>query len=133
MTGKTKFELVSPERLVLSEDVDMVVVPGGEGDFGVLKGHSPVVSTLRFGTIDVHDAGAVKDRIFVAGGFAEVTADGVTVLAEEAARLSEIDKGAVSGEIEALRAKLAVATSDDERLPLAAKLEIAAAKLAAVG
>ncbi|MCA3244929.1 MAG: F0F1 ATP synthase subunit epsilon [Tagaea sp.] len=133
MTGKTKFELVSPERLVLSEDVDMVVVPGGEGDFGVLKGHSPVVSTLRFGTIDVHDAGAVKDRIFVAGGFAEVTADGVTVLAEEAARLSEIDKGAVSGEIEALRAKLAAATSDDERLPLAAKLEIAAAKLAAVG
>ncbi|MFN8702296.1 MAG: F0F1 ATP synthase subunit epsilon, partial [Rhodospirillales bacterium] len=59
MTGKTKFELVSPERLVLSEDVDMVVVPGGEGDFGVLKGHAPVVSTLRFGTIDVHDGGTV--------------------------------------------------------------------------
>lgn len=133
MTGKTKFELVSPERLVLSEDVDMVVVPGGEGDFGVLKGHAPVVSTLRFGTIDVHDGGAVKDRIFVAGGFAEVTADGVTVLAEEAARLTEIDKGAVSGEIEALRAKLAAATSDDERTPLAAKLEVATAKLAAAG
>ena len=133
MTGKTKFELVSPERLVLSEDVDMVVVPGGEGDFGVLKGHSPVVSTLRFGTIDVHDGGTVKDRIFVADGFAEVTADGVTVLAEEAARLTEIDKGAVSGEIETLRAKLAAATSDDERLPLAAKLDVATAKLAAAG
>jgi F-type H+-transporting ATPase subunit epsilon len=133
MTGKTKFELVSPERLVLSEDVDMVVVPGGEGDFGVLKGHSPLVSTLRFGTIDVHDGGAIKDRIFVAGGFAEVTSDGVTVLAEEAARLTEIDKGALTGEIETLRAKLAAATSDDERLPLAARLDVATAKLAAVG
>jgi F-type H+-transporting ATPase subunit epsilon len=133
MTGKTKFELVSPERLVLSEDVDMVVVPGSEGDFGVLKGHSPLVSTLRFGTIDVHDAGAVKDRIFVAGGFAEVTADGVTVLAEEAAHLTEIDEGALSREIEALRAKLVAATTDDERLPLASRLDVATAKLAAVG
>jgi len=132
MTGKTKFELVSPERLVLSEDVDMVVVPGSEGDFGVLAGHSPVVSTLRFGTIDVHDAGAVKDRIFVAGGFAEVTPDGVTVLAEDAARLTEIDKAAVSSEIESLRARLGAATTDDERQPIAAKLEIATAKLAAV-
>ncbi len=132
MTGKTKFELVSPERLVLSEDVDMVVVPGSEGDFGVLAGHSPVVSTLRFGTIDVHDAGAVKDRIFVAGGFAEVTPDGVTVLAEDAARLTEIDKAAVSSEIETLRAKLGAATTDDERQPIAAKLDIATAKLAAV-
>jgi F-type H+-transporting ATPase subunit epsilon len=132
MTGKTKFELVSPERLVLSENVDMVVVPGSEGDFGVLAGHSPVVSTLRFGTIEVHDDGAVKDRIFVAGGFAEVTPDGVTVLAEDAARLTEIDKGAVSSQIESLRAKLGAATTDDERQPIAAKLEIATAKLAAV-
>jgi F-type H+-transporting ATPase subunit epsilon len=132
MTGKTKFELVSPERLVLSENVDMVVVPGSEGDFGVLAGHSPVVSTLRFGTIEVHDDGAVKDRIFVAGGFAEVTPDGVTVLAEDAARLTEIDKGAVSSEIETLRAKLGAATTDDERQPIAAKLDIATAKLAAV-
>lgn len=132
MTGKTKFELVSPERLVLSEDVDMVVVPGSEGDFGVLAGHSPVVSTLRFGTIDVHDAGAVKDRIFVAGGFAEVTPDGITVLAEDAARLTEIDKAAVSSEIESLRARLGAATTDDERQPIAAKLDIATAKLAAV-
>lgn len=132
MTGKTKFELVSPERLVLSEDVDMVVVPGSEGDFGVLAGHSPVVSTLRFGTIEVHDNGAVKDRIFVAGGFAEVTPEGVTVLAEDAARLTEIDKAAVSSEVETLRAKLGAATTDDERLPIAAKLDIATAKLAAV-
>ncbi len=132
MTGKTKFELVSPERLVLSENVDMVVVPGSEGDFGVLAGHSPVVSTLRFGTIEVHDDGAVKDRIFVAGGFAEVTPDGVTVLAEDAARLTEIDKAAVSSEIETLRAKLGAATTDDERQPIAAKLDIANAKLAAV-
>ena len=131
MTGKTKFELVSPERLVLSEDVDMVVVPGGEGDFGVLKGHAPVISTLRTGTIAIYAGGAVKDRIFVAGGFAEASADRVTVLADEAVRVSEIDKASVTKEIETLRAKLGAATDDGERTGLAARIEIATAKLAA--
>jgi len=131
MAEKTKFELVSPERLLVSEDVDMVVVPGSEGDFGVLKGHAPVISTLRTGTIDVHDGGTIKDRIFVAGGFAEASADRVTVLADEAVRVSEIDKGAVAKEIETLRAKLGAATDDGERTALAARIDIANAKLAA--
>jgi len=74
MADKVEFELVSPERLLLSRSVDMVVVPGAEGDFGVLRGHAPLISTLRLGVIDVHDAGGVSDRIFVAGGFAEGTA-----------------------------------------------------------
>jgi F-type H+-transporting ATPase subunit epsilon len=129
MAEKTKFELVSPERLLVSEDVDMVVVPGSEGDFGVLKGHAPVISTLRTGTIEVHDGGAVKDRIFVAGGFAEASADRVTVLADEAVRVSDIDKGAVAKEIETLRAKLGAAGDDGERTALAARIEIATAKL----
>jgi F-type H+-transporting ATPase subunit epsilon len=131
MADKTKFELVSPERLLVSQDVDMVVVPGTEGDFGVLAGHAPVISTLRIGTIDVWDAGAIKDRIFVAGGFAEASAARVTVLADEAVRLADIDKTAVAKEIEALRAKLGASSDDGERGQLAAKLEVANAKLTA--
>ena len=131
MADKTKFELVSPERLLVSQDVDMVVVPGTEGDFGVLAGHAPVISTLRIGTIDVWDAGAIKDRIFVAGGFAEASAARVTVLADEAIRLADIDKTVVAKEIESLRAKLGASSDDGERGQLAAKLEVANAKLAA--
>ncbi len=109
MAEKTKFELVSPERLLASEDVEMVVVPGSEGDFGVLKGHAPVISTLRTGTIAVYENGSVKDRIFVAGGFAEASAERVTVLADEAVRVADIDKAAVTKDLETLRAKLAPA------------------------
>jgi F-type H+-transporting ATPase subunit epsilon len=131
MADKTTFELVSPERLLVSQDVDMVVVPGTEGDFGVLAGHAPVISTLRIGTIDVWDAGAIKDRIFVAGGFAEASAARVTVLADEAVRLTDIDKTAVAKEIENLRAKLGASSDDIERGQIADKLEVANAKLAA--
>jgi F-type H+-transporting ATPase subunit epsilon len=131
MADKTKFELVAPERLLASLDVDMVVVPGTEGDFGVMAGHAPVISTLRIGTIDVWNGGAVTDRIFVAGGFAEASAERVTVLADEATRIADIDKAAVGKEIEALRAKLGAAADDAERRGLAARIEIAAAKLAA--
>jgi F-type H+-transporting ATPase subunit epsilon len=131
MADKTKFELVSPERLLVSQDVDMVVVPGTEGDFGVLAGHAPVISTLRIGTIDVWDAGAIKDRIFVAGGFAEASAARVTVLADEAVRLTDIDKTAVAKEIETLRAKLGASSDDIERGQIADKLEVANAKLGA--
>jgi len=131
MADKTKFELVSPERLLASQDVDMVVVPGTEGDFGVMPGHAPVISTLRIGTIDVWNGGAIVDRIFVAGGFAEASAERVTVLADEATRIADIDKAAMGKEIEALRAKLGAAADDVERRALAARIEIATAKLAA--
>lgn len=90
--GKVAFELVSPERLLLSEEVDMVVVPGEEGDFGVLVRHAPMISTLRPGVIKVHDGGSVTEQIFVAGGFAEVTPQRCTVLAEEALPVGEIDR-----------------------------------------
>ena len=79
------FELVTPERLVLSEDVFMVVVPGTEGDFGVLAGHAPVLSTIRDGELAVYRTqGAEPERIAVVGGFAEVNDKGLTVLAEKA-------------------------------------------------
>jgi len=79
------FELVTPEKLVSSEDVYMVVVPGGEGDFGVLEGHAPLMSTVRNGELVVYSApNAVSHRIQVEGGFAEVNEKGLTVLAEKA-------------------------------------------------
>ena len=79
------FELVTPERLVRSEDVYMVVVPGTEGDFGVLAGHAPVLSTIRDGELAVYRTqGAEPERIAIVGGFAEVSDSGLTVLAEKA-------------------------------------------------
>ena len=80
------FELVTPERLVRSEEVTMVVVPGSEGDFGVLAGHAPFMSTLRNGDIAIYRGGmnVEPERIAVEGGFAEVSAKGLTVLAEKA-------------------------------------------------
>ena len=80
------FELVTPERLVLSEDVYMVVVPGSEGDFGVLSGHAPFMSTLRNGDVAIYRSGFgdTPERIPVEGGFAEVSESGLTVLAERA-------------------------------------------------
>ena len=79
------FELVTPAKLIRSEDVHMVVVPGGEGDFGVLQGHAPVMSTVRDGALLVYKTeGGAPDEIQVRGGFAEVNAKGLTVLAEHA-------------------------------------------------
>ena len=79
------FELVTPEKLVRSEEVHMVVVPGSEGEFGVMEGHAPVMTTLRDGELAVYrTAGATAERIAVSGGFAEVSDKGLTVLAESA-------------------------------------------------
>ena len=79
------FELVTPERLVRSEEVYMVVVPGTEGDFGVLAGHAPVMSTIRDGELAVYRSqGGEPERIAIQGGFAEVNEKGLTVLAERA-------------------------------------------------
>lgn len=91
MSDKLAFELVSPERLLASLDADMVVVPGEEGDFGVLVGHSPVLSTLRPGVISVYQGDSIAQRLFVGGGFAEVNEKGLTILAEAADDLAEID------------------------------------------
>ena len=79
------FELVTPERLIRSEEVHMVVVPGTEGDFGVLAGHAPYMSTMRDGDIAIYrSAGGEPERIAISGGFAEVSETGLTVLAEKA-------------------------------------------------
>lgn len=129
---KVEFELVSPERLLVSEQVDMVVVPGVEGDFGVLPRHAPLISTLRPGVIRVYDGREVKDRIFVAGGFAEVTHERCTVLAEEAVPVAEIDPARVEQELKDLGEDLADAKSDDDRAAIARRIAVRAAMREAV-
>ena len=132
MADKVEFELVSPERLLMSRAVEMVVVPGVEGDFGVLAGHAPLISTVRPGIIEVHEDGKITDRIFVAGGFAEVNAERCTVLAEVAMPVGDIDRGKVEAELKDLGDDLAAAKSDDERDALQAKIVIAESKLQAI-
>jgi F-type H+-transporting ATPase subunit epsilon len=90
MAAKIAFELVSPERLLLSTQADMVTVPGTEGYLGVMAGHAPLVTTLRAGMIDVLENGK-DDRYFIRGGFAEIGPTKITVLAEEALPMSELD------------------------------------------
>ena len=131
MADKVEFELVSPERLLLSEPVDMVVVPGAEGDFGVLPRHAPMISTLRPGVIRIYDGREVKERIFVAGGFAEVTAERCTVLAEEAVRVADIDTAAVDQELKDLGEDLADAKSEAERAAVAKRIAVRQAMRAA--
>lgn len=124
------FELVAPERLLVSRPVGMVIVPGEEGDFGVLPGHAPLVSTLRPGVIEIHDEGVVSERIFVAGGFAEVTQERCTVLAEDAVPLKELDRSKVEAEIKGYHDELVVAANDVERARLNKRIAIGEAKLA---
>ena len=85
-------EIVSPERLLLSRPVDMAVIPASEGEMGVLEGHAPMIVLLRGGTIALHEGGRVTERLFVAGGFAEITGQRVTVLADEARPVGELDR-----------------------------------------
>nr|WP_315474224.1 ATP synthase F1 subunit epsilon [uncultured Sandarakinorhabdus sp.] len=99
------FELVSPERRLAKAKVAMVVVPGVEGDFGVLPGHAPMMSTIRPGAIAIHEAdgGPATMRFFIDGGFAEVTETGLTILAEKATLVAEIDVAAVATQLAAAR------------------------------
>jgi F-type H+-transporting ATPase subunit epsilon len=131
MADKVEFELVSPERLLLSEQVDMVVVPGAEGDFGVLPRHAPLISTLRPGVIRVFEGREVKERIFVAGGFAEVTPERCTVLAEEAMPVSDIDAGKLDQELKDLGEDLADAKTDEEKAAIAKRIAVRQAMRAA--
>lgn len=128
-----QFELVSPEKLLLSEEVEMVVVPGAEGDFGVLPGHTPVISTVRPGVIHIFEGGAVKTRIFVAGGFTEVTAERCTVLAEEAVLLDDIDRDQVEKSLqEAMEDISDAGDNSTERALAEQRADSARAKLASL-
>jgi len=103
-------EIVSPEKLLLSRPVDMVVIPASEGDMGVLEGHAPTMVMLRGGVIDLYDGDTVSDRMYVAGGFAEVTPERCTVLANEVMPLAEVSRD--EGERRLAEAEAAYAAID---------------------
>jgi len=147
MAEKLQFELVSPEKLLLSEAVAMVVVPGGEGNFGVLPGHSLLIATVRPGVIDVYadEQTEISERIFVSGGFAEVTPERCTVLADEALPLSALDRIDIDQQHKTILAQRASLGDQLQRLQgdereraiseialLERRLAIAEAKLAAL-
>ena len=124
MAGTFKFELVTPERMALSQDATQVLVPGVEGEFTVLPGHAPVISALRPGVIEVTLAESGEtERIFVKGGFAEVDADRVTVLAERAMAVDQMSADVVTAELERAEAELAAAADDASRLAAASAVE----------
>jgi F-type H+-transporting ATPase subunit epsilon len=113
--AKIAFDLVSPERLLLSTSADMVTVPGTEGYMGVMAGHSPLVSTLRAGMVDVSIDGK-DDRYFIHGGFAEINPEKITVLAEEAIPMTELDVAVLDQRIRDAQDDEIAAKSDAERL-----------------
>lgn len=86
-------EIISPEKLLLARDVDMVVIPGTEGDIGVLPGHSKLITGLRGGLVDIYEKDQVTDRFFVSGGFAEITESRIAVLADEIVPQADLDAG----------------------------------------
>jgi F-type H+-transporting ATPase subunit epsilon len=114
MAGTFKFELVSPERVLMSVDADQVVVPGADGDFAVLAGHAPVITTLRPGVLDV-TAGGSKRRVLVKSGFAEVDPLRLTILAQSAFDVDELTPAIIARELSAAEADLAAAKDDAAR------------------
>jgi len=112
MAEKLKFELISPERVVMSEQVDMVSVPGTEGEFGVFAGHAPVMTGIRPGMVDVIVDDKTNRRIFVRGGFAEITAQGLTILSEEAIPIEELNRDVMGQQIKNAEEDLTDAKDD---------------------
>jgi F-type H+-transporting ATPase subunit epsilon len=110
-----KFELVSPERLLISSEVEQVLVPGAEGDMTVLAYHAPVLTTLRPGVLDIGFPGGEHQRYFIRGGFAEIGPSGLTILAETAINLAELDASQLAQAVKDAEEDVADATEDMAR------------------
>lgn len=123
MAEPLKFDLVSPERLLISEEVESVVVPGGDGYFTVFARHAPLMSTLKPGQLEVKDLSGTVQKFFVRGGFADVNPNGLTILADQVIPLAELDAAALAQEVR--NAEEDVADAGDDQL----KRRIAEAKL----
>lgn len=114
MADMLNFEMVSPERLLLSEEVTSVTVPGTDGDFTVFAAHAPVLSTMRPGVVDVQKASG-EERIFVRGGFAEVNPAGLIILAEEAIAMADLNKEALAQQIQNAQEDVDDASDDEKK------------------
>lgn len=131
--GTFTFELVSPERKLISGAAKMVVIPGEEGDFGVLPGHSALVATIRPGVVEITMAdGSAPQRIFIAGGFADVSPVNCTVLAEEAVNVNDLNQADLEQTIRNLTEDMTLARDDIEKSRISRKLVLARAKLQGV-
>ncbi len=115
MAGTFQFELVTPERLLLAGEAEQVVIPGVEGDFAMLAGHAPVISTLRPGILEITMTDA-KRRVFVKKGVAEADPERLTVLAQTAVDVDDFDSGRISDELKAAEAELAEAQDDKSKM-----------------
>jgi len=129
--AKVSFRLVMPERELVNTEADMVVVPGSEGDFGVLHGHAPLISTIRPGVLEVLQGNKVEQRFLVVGGIAEVTPERCTVLAEEAVPLKDIDVATIDQQLKDLGEDLADAKTDEEKAAIAKRIAVRQALRAA--
>ena len=115
MADKLHFSLVSPARELFSGAVDHVIAPGTEGEFGVLVNHAPFMTTLKNGVVRVLEGDVVRHRFYVRGGFADVTPAGLTILAEEARSLSDVNAQEIDVEIEAAKLKLLELDKDETK------------------
>ncbi len=133
MAEAFKFELVSPARLLLSEEVMQVVVPGLEGDFTMLKGHSPFMTTVRPGVVEATTASGKVTKIFVRGGFADGSPAGLTILAEQAIPVEELKAEQIAKELSDAAEDLADAKTDEAKRVAQEKLDQLKAVLGAAG
>jgi F-type H+-transporting ATPase subunit epsilon len=117
------FELVSPEKLLFSGEVEAVVVPGIEGQFTVLKDHAPVMTVLKAGIVEIDETAAKKTRLFVRGGFADVAGSVLTLLAEQASPLEQFDASRLAAEIKNAEEDLADAKTEEAKKLAAEKLD----------
>ena len=124
MAEKVAFELVSPDQLLMSVEADAVAMPGMEGDFGVLPGHAPFISALRAGIITVEGGSEDIGQVYIEGGFAEVVADRLTVLAEEAVPVDDLDRANIEQRIQEANDEMADAEDGEERRLAESKVSI---------
>lgn len=123
MSDNFTFELVSPERLLLSEEAQQVVVPGSDGYFTVMAHHAPLMSTVKPGVVEATLSSGEEKRIFVRGGFADVSLNGFTLLAEQAIPIEELDADALAREISDAEEDVADAKSEDKKLAAQTRLD----------
>ena len=129
---KVQFEVVTPVKLVLAQEADMVVVPGGGGDFGVLPGHSPLISTVRPGTVEVYQGDKIAEEVYVEGGFAEVTTERCILLAQEAMPVRLITRAQAEERLTKARNALESADSYEHRKAAGRELDAAEAMMQSV-
>ena len=127
------FELVSPEKLLFSGEVEAVVVPGVEGQFTVMKDHAPVMTVLKAGVVEIDETPSKKAKLFVRGGFADVANGGLTILAEQAKPLEELDSAVLGQEIKNAEEDLADARTEEAKKLAAEKIDQLTELKAALG